>query len=154
MAEDAPLFLAAPPRFGDGVHAAAEMEHAVLEADGIDTLVLRYGWLYGPGTYFGSDGATAFDVRRRRFPVIGKGSGLFSFIHADDAAAATVGAVERGAPGVYNVADDEPAPMREWLPAYASTIGAKRPRRIPAWLARIRSPSWPSWRAGFQEAPR
>jgi len=179
MAEDAPLFLTAPPPFGDGVRATAEMERAVLEADGIDALVLRYGWFYGPGTYFGRNGATAVDVRRRRFPVIGKGSGLFSFLHVDDAAAATVAAVERGAPGVYNVVDDEPAPMREWLPAYAEAIGAKRPLRIPVWLARIAAgptaslvsrqpgaandkakselgwkPSWPSWRRGFREAPR
>jgi nucleoside-diphosphate-sugar epimerase len=155
------------------------MERAVLEAEAIDALVLRYGWFYGPGTYFGRDGATAADVRRRRFPVIGKGAGLFSFVHVDDAAAATVAAVERGAPGVYNVVDDEPAPMREWLPAYAEAIGAKRPLRVPVWLARIAAgptaslvsrqpgaandkaksalgwqPSWPSWRRGFPDAPR
>jgi nucleoside-diphosphate-sugar epimerase len=151
----------------------------VLEADGIDALVLRYGWCYRPGTHFGRDGATAADVRRRRFPVIGKGAGLFSFVHVDDAAAATVAAVERGAPGVYNVVDDEPAPMREWLPAYAEAVGAKRPLRIPVWLARIAAgptaslvdrqpgaandkaksalgwqPSWPGWRRGFRDAPR
>ena len=84
-AEDAPLFLTAPPPFGDGVRVIAEMERAVLEADGIDALVLRYGWFYGPGTYFGRDGATAADVRRRRFPVIGKGPGPFSFFHVDNA---------------------------------------------------------------------
>ena len=89
MADNAPLFLTAPPPFGDGVRAIADMERAVLEADGIDALVLRYGWFYGPGTYFGRNGATEADVRRRRFPVIGKGTGLFSFIHVDDAAAAT-----------------------------------------------------------------
>lgn len=179
MTEDAPLFLSAPPPFGDGVRAIAEMERAVLEAKGIDALVLRYGWFYGPGTYFGRDGATAADVRRRRFPVIGRGNGLFSFIHVDDAAAATTAAVRRGAPGVYNVVDDEPAPMREWLPAYAEAIGAKRPLRIPVWLARLAAgptpalvsrqpgaandkakgelgwePRWPSWRRGFREAPR
>ena len=147
----------------------------VLEAEG---LVLRYGWFYGPGTYYAADGATAEDVRRRRFPVIGSGAGLFSFIHVDDAAAATVAAVERGAPGIYNVVDDEPAPMREWLPAYAEAIGAKPPRRAPVWLARLiagrfvaqmatrlpgasnakakRELEWtpgrPSWREGFRGA--
>src|SRR6478609_3672761 len=137
MAEDAPLFVTAPRPFGDTVRSVLNMERTVLAADGIDALVLRYGWFYGPGTYFAEDGAIAADVRRRRFPVIGAGAGLFSFIHADDAASATVAAVERGAPGVYNVVDDEPAPMREWLPAYAETIGAKPPLRIPVWLARI-----------------
>jgi nucleoside-diphosphate-sugar epimerase len=179
MGEDAPLFLAAPAPFGDAVRVIAEMERAVLEAEGIEALVLRYGWFYGPGTHFGRDGAIADDVRRRRFPVIGKGTGLFSFIHVDDAAAATVAAVQRGAPGVYNVVDDEPAPMRDWLPAYAEAIGAKPPLRIPGWLARLAAgpigalmsrqagatnaharralgwePRWPSWRQGFREAPR
>ncbi len=179
MAEDAPLFVTAPRPFGDTVRSVLNMERTVLAADGIDALVLRYGWFYGPGTYFAEDGAIAADVRRRRFPVIGAGDGLFSFIHADDAASATVAAVDRGAPGVYNVVDDEPAPMREWLPAYAETIGAKPPLRIPVWLARIAggptaavvsrqpgaanakaksalgwTPRWPSWRRGFTEAPR
>jgi nucleoside-diphosphate-sugar epimerase len=76
-------------------------------------------------------------VRRRRFPVVGSGSGVFSFIHVDDATRATVAAVERGAPGVYNIVDDEPGPMREWLPAYARALGAKPPRRVPRWLARL-----------------
>ena len=127
----------------------------------------------------GDGGSMARDVRKRRFPIIGRGSGLFSFIHVDDAAGATVAAVERGAPGVYNVVDDVPAPMREWLPAYAGALGARRPLRIPLWLARLAagpivrdidaqpgalnlkakrelgwSPRWRSWRSGFREAPR
>jgi nucleoside-diphosphate-sugar epimerase len=155
------------------------MERRVLEAGDLEGLVLRYGWFYGPGTHFGDDGATAQDVRRRRFPVVGKGTGLFSFIHVDDAAAATVAGVERGAPGVYNIVDDEPAPMRDWLPAYAEAIGAKRPLRLPVWLVRLAAgrmatvvnvqpgaantkakrqlgwePRWTSWREGFREAPR
>jgi nucleoside-diphosphate-sugar epimerase len=179
MGEDAPLFLTAPAPFGAAVRVIAEMERAVLDAERIDALVLRYGWFYGPGTHFGHDGAIADDVRRRRFPVIGKGIGLFSFVHVDDAAAATVAAVERGAPGTYNVVDDEPAPMREWLPAYAEAIGAKPPLRIPVWLARLVAgptatlvnrqagaanekakrefgwePRWPSWRRAFRDAPR
>ncbi len=141
--------------------------------------MLRYGFFYGPGTYYAQNGSTAQEVRRRRFPVIGSGAGLFSFVHVDDAADATVAAVQRGAPGVYNVVDDEPAAMRDWLPAYAEAIGARRPLRIPVWLARLAAgkmaaavnlqpgasnakakselgwePRWRSWREGFREAPR
>jgi 2-alkyl-3-oxoalkanoate reductase len=175
--EDAPLFTEAPPPFGAATRAVAEMERMVLAADG---LVLRYGWFYGPGTFYGEGGSMARDVARRRFPIIGEGRGLSSFIHVDDAAAATVAAVERGAPGIYNVVDDEPAPLRDWLPVYAEAIGARRPLRIPVWLARLLAgkavaamagtlpgasnarakrelgwePRWPSWRTGFHEAPR
>ncbi|MBA3261650.1 MAG: NAD(P)-dependent oxidoreductase, partial [Thermoleophilaceae bacterium] len=177
--EDAPLNLGAPPPFAEGVRVIGEMERAVLDADGFEGLVLRYGWLYGPGTYYAQNGSTAQEVRRRRFPVIGSGAGLFSFVHVDDAADATVAAVQRGAPGVYNVVDDEPAAMRDWLPAYAEAIGARRPLRIPVWLARLAAgkmaaavnlqpgasnakakselgwePRWRSWREGFREAPR
>ena len=177
--EDAPLALGAPAPFGDGVRAIEEMERAVVGAEGLEGVVLRYGWFYGPGTYYADDGSMAEDVRRRRFPVIGKGTGLFSFVHVDDAAGATVAAVERGAPGIYNVVDDDPAPQREWLPAYAEAIGAKKPLRVPVWVARLVvgklasvasvqpgasnakakrelgwEPRWPSWRQGFREAPR
>jgi 2-alkyl-3-oxoalkanoate reductase len=177
--EDAPLALDAPEPFGGGVRAIDTMERAVVDADGLEGVVLRYGWFYGPGTYYGEDGSTASDVRKRRFPVIGKGAGLFSFIHVDDAASATVAAVERGAPGVYNVVDDEPAAMRDWLPAYSEAIWAKRPLRVPVWVARLAAgkmaammialpgasnakvkrelawePRWRSWRQGFREAPR
>jgi nucleoside-diphosphate-sugar epimerase len=177
--EDAPLALEAPLPFGHSVRAIDEMERAVVGADGLEGLVLRYGWFYGPGTYFADDGSVARDVRRRRLPVIGKGIGLYSFVHVDDAASATVAAVERGAPGVYNVVDDEPAPQREWLPRYADAIGAKKPLRVPVWIARLAmgkiatmadvqpgasnakvkrelawEPRWRSWREGFHEAPR
>ena len=178
--EEDPLFLEAPAPFGQATGVIANMERSVLEAGGMDGLVLRYGWFYGPGTYFADDGATAQDVRRRRFPVVGPGNGVFSFIHVDDAAAATVAAVERGAPGVYNVVDDDPAAMHEWLPLYARAIGAKPPRRVPLWLAKLVAgsfvatmsttlggasnakakrelgwrPRWASWREGFTAAPR
>lgn len=177
--ECAPLALEAPPPFGDTVRAIDEMERSVVGAEGLEGLVLRYGWFYGPGTYFADDGSVARDVRRRRLPVIGKGIGLYSFAHVDDAASATVAAVERGAPGVYNIVDDDPAPQREWLPAYAEAIGAKKPLRVPLWIARLAmgkiatmadvqagasnakaerelgwEPRWPSWRQGFREAPR
>ena len=177
--EDAPLALEAPLPFGDSVRTIDEMERAVVGADGLEGLVLRYGWFYGPGTYLADDGSVARDVRRRRLPVIGKGIGLYSFVHVADAASATIAAVERGAPGVYNVVDDEPAPQREWLPRYADAIGAKKPLRVPVWIARLAmgkiarmadvqagasnakakrelgwEPRWRSWREGFREAPR
>jgi 2-alkyl-3-oxoalkanoate reductase len=179
MDEEAPLNLEAPPPFSEGIRVIAEMEGMVLGAEGLEGLVLRYGWFYGPGTYYGEGGSMAADVRKRRFPVVGSGSGLFSFIHTDDAADATVAAVERGAPGVYNVVDDEPAALRDWVPAYAEAIGAPPPRRVPVWLARLVAgkmassmdvqpgasnakakrelgwaPRWSSWREGFREAPR
>ena len=110
----------------------------MLDADGLEGLVLRYGFFYGPGTYYAADGSTAEDVRRRRLPVVGSGTGVFSFIHVDDAADATVAAVERGAPGVYNVVDDEPAAMSEWVPVFADG------RRRKASRAGCRS-GWRSW---------
>lgn len=131
--EDAPLMLDAPPPFGAAMKVIDEMERAVLEADGLEGVVLRYGWFYGPGTYYAEDGSLAAEVRRRRFPIIGSGAGLTSFIHVDDAAAATVAAVERGTPAVYNVTDDEPAQMRDWLPVYAEAISAKRPCGCRSW---------------------
>jgi nucleoside-diphosphate-sugar epimerase len=128
-----PLFSEAAEPFGSAIAAVEEMEKAVLDAEGMEGLVLRYAWFYGPGTYFAEDGSTASDVRRRRFPIVSDGGGLFSFVHVGDAAAATVAALERGAPGTSNTVEDEPAPIREWLPHYAETLGAKPPRRVPRW---------------------
>ena len=166
----------APATFRRTVRAVAQLERTVLDAGG---LVLRYGYFYGPGTsYAASDGATAARVRKRGFPIVGDGGGVFPFIHVDDAAAATVAALDRGDPGVYNVVDDEPAPLREWMPVYAEAIGAKPPRRVPKLAARIAAgkmaaegatkmrgasnekakrelgwePRWSSWREGFFEA--
>src|SRR5919106_247331 len=175
-----PAFSEGPEPFGSAIAAVEEMEKAVLDAEGIEGLVLRYGWFYGPGTYFDEDGSTASDVRRRRYPIVGDGGGLFSFVQVDDAAAATVAALERGRPGIYNVVDDEPASMGEWLPQYAEALGAKPPRRVPRWLARLLAgkmvaemstelrgasnekarrelgwrPVWGSWQEGFRRAPR
>ncbi len=175
--EDDPVMREAPGEFGEAVAATLDLERQVLEADGLEGLVLRYGFFYGPGSSYAGDGYQAGEVRRRRFPIVGKGTGTFSYIHVDDAAAATALAVERGAPGTYNVVDDEPAPLREWLPVYAEAVGAKRPLRVPAWLARLiagpaavsmatdlrgasnakakRELGWqlrhPSWRQGFAE---
>jgi nucleoside-diphosphate-sugar epimerase len=132
--EEDPLFT----EVGELIEAVAALERNTLSTDGVDGIVLRYGFFYGPGTaYAASDGPAADDVRRRRFPIVGKGTGVWSWIHVDDAAAATVAALERGAPGIYNVVDDDPAPMCEWLPAYAEAIGAKPPLRVPKLLARL-----------------
>ena len=100
-------------------------------------IALRFGSFYGPGTVYAPGGSFHAGVSKRRVPIVGRGYGVFSFTHVDDAAAATVCALARGARGVYAIVDDEPAPVRDWLPAYANAIGAKPPRHIPRWLARL-----------------
>ena len=134
--EDDPVWHDAPEPFATTLRATLEGERTVLES-GLDALVLRYGWFYGPGTQYAHDGATAAMIRARRYPVVGGGAGVSSFIHVDDAAEATVAAVGSGATGVINVVDDDPAPAREWLPEVARTLGAKPPRRAPAFVARL-----------------
>lgn len=113
--------------------AIREQERDVLAFGGI---VLRYGAFYGPGTSLDRDGEQTEAIRKRQFPLVGDAGGVWSFIHVDDAAAATVAAIERGRPGIYNVVDDDPAPVREWLPYLAELAGAKPPRRVPTWLAK------------------
>jgi nucleoside-diphosphate-sugar epimerase len=149
----------------------------VLEAEGIEGLVLRYGWFYGAGTYYAADGSIAERVRKRRFPIVHGGDGLFSFVHVEDAAGAPVAACEHGPQGIYNVVDDEPAAASEWLPVYAEALGAKAPWRVPGFVGRLFGgaaarlvsevrgasnakakrelawqPRYPSWRQGFREA--
>jgi nucleoside-diphosphate-sugar epimerase len=157
--------------------AFRQLETAVSSAHGIEGLVLRYGNLYGPGTSTAEDGVFVELVRKRRMPLIGDGGGVWSFLHVDDAAAATLAAVEGGRPGLYNVCDDEPAAVAEWLPELAAVLGAPAPRRVPVWLGRLaageavvlmftsargasndkakRELPWtqryPSWRIGFRE---
>ncbi|HEX7280211.1 MAG TPA: NAD(P)-dependent oxidoreductase [Solirubrobacterales bacterium] len=176
--EEAPLFRDPPGRFAAGCDALLSLESQVLEAGEPEGVVLRFGWFYGPGTYYDRGGSVAEETVRRRYPIIGSGEGRFSFIHIEDAAAAYVAALDHGSPGVYNVVDDEPAPLREWLPAYSEALGAKPPRRVPAWLARLVAgkdlastaitmrgaanakakrelgwqPAHPSWRQGFSES--
>lgn len=116
--------------------AIRHLEHAVLES-GLEGFVLRYGGFYGPTTSIDADGDHSELVRKRRFPIGGGGTGVWSFIHIDDAAAATVAAIEGGTPGIYNVVDDDPAPTNEWLPALASQLGAPAPRQLPGWLIRL-----------------
>jgi nucleoside-diphosphate-sugar epimerase len=115
------------------------VEQAVTSLDWAEGLVLRYGGFYGPGTSLSLDpeAANTRIIRRRQFPLVGNGGGVWSFVHIEDAAAATVAAVERGRSGIYQVVDDEPAPVREWLPALAVVLGAKPPWRVPRWLGRL-----------------
>ena len=127
--EDDPLDPDPMPAMQETLAAIRHLEEAVVGAGG---LVLRYGGLYGSG-----DDVQLELVRKRKFPVVGDGGGIWSFVHLDDAASATVLAVEAGDAGVYNVVDDDPAPVREWLPALAEAIGAKPPRHVPIWLARV-----------------
>jgi nucleoside-diphosphate-sugar epimerase len=176
--EDDPL-IDLPPELpaAQGAIALEALERSTVETPGIEGVVLRYGFFYGPGSAYASDGAWAADARRRRLPIVGKGTGIFSFIHMDDAVSATLAALDRGS-GVYNVCDDEPARMSEWLPAYAEALGAKPPRRVPVWLASWIGgkqaalmatqlegasnekakrelgwqPRYPTWRQGFREA--
>ncbi len=136
-AEEAPFYLDAPAPIGPAVETMKHVEDTVLSSDGIEGVVLRYGFFYGPGTWYAKDGDVGRQVRKRRYPIIGNGEGNYSFIHVDDAASATVAALERARPGVYNVVDDEPATAAEWMPVFAEALGAKRPPRVPAFLARL-----------------
>lgn len=167
-----------PPRAVAAVFAAvAALEAALREARDLTGIVLRYGSLYGPGTIYAAGGSMLLGVARGRVPIVGRGDGCFSFCHVEDAALATLCALERGGPGVYNIVDDEPAPAREWLPHLAELIGAPPPRRVPRWLARLGAgpyavylmtqqraisnrkardelgfvPSIPSWRDGLRD---
>lgn len=135
--EDDPLWRDAPRELRRTVEAVASLEHQVTSAEGMEGVVLRYGYFYGPGSAYDLDGSMARMVRARQLPVAGRGDGVFSFIHVDDAAAATVAAVERGQPGIYNIVDDRPQRVREWLPLYAEAIGAPPPRRVPGFLAQL-----------------
>jgi nucleoside-diphosphate-sugar epimerase len=163
-----------PPRGLRETHAAIRrLEDLVTGAGGV---ILRYGAFYGPGTGIAPGGDQVELIRKRRFPLVGDGGGYWSFAHTEDLATATVAALERGRAGeIYNVCDDEPAPVREWLPLLASSIGARPPRRLPVWLVRRLAspataammtesrgasnakakaelhwtPAWPTWREGF-----
>ena len=121
------------------VAALLYLEEAVTTIDWGEGLALRYGGFYGPGTgiSLAPDAVMAGLIRKRRFPIVGDGGGVWSHVHIEDAAAATAIAVERGQPGIYYIVDDEPAPVREWLPVLARALGAKPPRRIPRWLGRL-----------------
>jgi nucleoside-diphosphate-sugar epimerase len=168
--EDDPLDPQPPARQRETLAAIRHLERAVLDAP-LEGVVLRYGSLYGPGA---SEGTVEL-IRKRQLPVIGSGAGVWSFLHVADAAAATVAAVSSGDPGVYNVADNDPAAVARWVPEVARIVGAPVPRRLPAWVGRLVvgevgismmtqirgvssaraqrelgwQPIWPSWRDGF-----
>jgi nucleoside-diphosphate-sugar epimerase len=158
------------------IEAIRHLEEAVLGAGWTEGVVLRYGGFYGPGTSLSlPDGEHVRLIRERKFPIIGNGDGMWSLIHIEDAAAATVAATERGTRGIYNVVDDQPIPTKEFLPAAAEVLGAPKPRRVPRWLGRLAAgqaaviwmtevrgasnakakrelgwrPRYPTWRDGF-----
>jgi nucleoside-diphosphate-sugar epimerase len=117
--------------------ATATMERYVTSAEALEGVVLRYGFLYGPGTWYAPDGFMAELARKRQLAIIGSGEGRSSFIHVDDAAAATVLALDHGKPGIYNITDDEPVPQRVWVPELARLIGTRKPLHLPAWVVRL-----------------
>lgn len=170
--EDDPLDEDPPKQVRSTLEAILGLEAAVTGAGGI---ALRYGGFYGPGTGFAPGGIQWEMVKQRKFPIVGDGGGIWSFAHIEDVATATLAALERGAPGrIYNVADDDPAPVREWLPFVAEAIGAPPPRHLPRWVGRLLGrhmvvmmcevrgasnerikrelgwePAWPTWREGI-----
>jgi nucleoside-diphosphate-sugar epimerase len=177
--ESAPLYTDAPGDWGEIVGAVAALEEAVLGSGAFEGVVLRYGMFYGPDTAYSPSGVYGEMARKRRLPIVGDGNGRQSFIQLDDAAGASLAAIDRGS-GVYNVVDDEPPRAREWIPGLAEALGAKPPRHVPAWLARLVAgptavrtmttqrgasnarikrelgwePRYPSWREGFPTLAR
>ena len=173
--EDDPLDPHPPAALRSTLDAIRALESSVLDAQGT---ILRYGGFYGPGTSLTAGGGHVELVRRRQFPIVGRGTGIWSFVHIEDVADATVHAIGQGATGIYNVVDDEPAAVAEWLPYLARLTGAKPPLRIPRWLGRLMvgdhvvvlmneirgasnakikqrlgwRPKHPSWRDGFRAA--
>jgi nucleoside-diphosphate-sugar epimerase len=173
--EEDPLDPSPAREMRETLAAIRHLEEAVLGARWTEGIVLRYGGFYGPGTSLAAGAEQVELVRKRKFPLVGDGGGVWSFVHVADAADATLAAVERGSRGVYNVVDDEPAPVAEWLPSLAQTLGAKRPVRVPRFVGRLFAgevgvvmmtelrgasnakakrelgwrPAHPSWRPGF-----
>jgi nucleoside-diphosphate-sugar epimerase len=135
--EEDPLDPTPPAEMSETLAAIRHLENAVTSAEGLAGVVLRYGAFYGPGTSMTPGGDTWETIRGRKFPVIGNGAGIWSFIHIDDVATATTAAIEGAATGIYNIVDDDPAPVAEWLPAAAQLMGAKPPRRVPVWIGRL-----------------
>ncbi|HEY4996632.1 MAG TPA: NAD(P)-dependent oxidoreductase, partial [Solirubrobacteraceae bacterium] len=137
--EQDPLVREPPASFKRSAEAVGSLERTVLNADGV---VLRYGYFYGPGSAISREGSMATEVRRRRLPIVGSGAGVWSFIHIEDAARATLAALDANGPAVYNIVDDDPARSAEWIPAFAQALGAPPPRRVPTWLARLAAGSY------------
>ena len=173
--EGDPLDPTPPRKMRETLNAIAHLEAAVTGADWTEGIVLRYGGFYGPGTSMCPGGEQWEQVRKRKFPVVGDGAGVWSFVHVADAADATAIAVDRGRRGIYNIVDDDPAPLAEWLPALAERIGAPKPWRVPKLIGQLAAgevgvmmttevrgasnakakrelgwqPRHPTWRAGF-----
>ncbi|MGA7673388.1 MAG: NAD(P)-dependent oxidoreductase [Nitrolancea sp.] len=161
-----------PPKEQSQTLAAIRFTEEAVTSAALEGIVLRYGNLYGPGA---SESLVEM-VKQRKMPIVGKGGAIWSWLHVDDAASATVAAIERGQPGIYNIVDDEPAPLREWLPYLAQSVGAKPPMHVPVWLGRLLAgdvgvsmttringssnakakrelswqPTWSTWRDGFR----
>ena len=176
--EEDPLDPTPPESFARTLAAIRYLEGTVSKTTFLEAIALRYGMFYGPGTSIGKGGAILKMTRKRRFPIVGGGGGVWSFIHILDAARATVAAISRGAPGIYNIVDDDPAKVATWLPALAKAIEAKPPYRIPHWLGELTigkagvsimtqirgcsnakakrelnwTPIYPSWRIGFVDS--
>ncbi len=175
--EDDPFDVEAPEPAGTSVRTMRDVEAMIEAAPNLTATILRYASFYGPGTWYAPDGEIGRRMRAWMYPIIGSGEAVMSFLHVDDAASATVAAVEAGIGGTFNVADDEPAAAREWMPALAAAIGARRPLRAPVAIARLVAPPaivhlstnsrgasnarfreafdwqprYPSWRTGFTE---
>jgi nucleoside-diphosphate-sugar epimerase len=128
--EETPLAFDASPAIAAGVRELTELEHHLLVSSNIEGMVLRYGFFYGPGTWFNPDGDVAQQVRQQQFPIVGNGEGVWSWLHIEDAALATVAAAEQGNPGIYLIANDQPLPVREWLPAFARWLNAPPPLQV------------------------
>jgi nucleoside-diphosphate-sugar epimerase len=176
--EEDPVDTSPPAAMRANLDAMLHVEQAVLGAGWTEGIVLRYGHFYGPGTSMARDGQLPAMVRKRQFPVVGDGGAIWSFMHVADGAEATAAAIERGSRGIYNVVDDDPAPVAEWLPALARELGAKKPMRVPRLVGRLFAgetgvvmmtelrgasnakagrelgwrPAHPSWRQGFTGA--
>ena len=176
--EEDPLDPAPPGKLREGLAALRHLEEAVLDASWTEGIVLRYGGFYGPGTNMAPGGDMYEMIRKRRFPLIGDGGGVWSFVHIADAAEATMAAVEHGNRGVYNIVDDEPATVAEWLPNLTHMLSGKKPRHMPRFIVRLVAgeagvvmmtdargasnakakrelawhPAHPSWRQGFAAA--
>jgi nucleoside-diphosphate-sugar epimerase len=135
--EEDPLDPSPPREMRESLAAIRHLEQAVLGAQWTDGIVLRYGAFYGPGTSMARDGLQSDLMRGRKFPLVGNGRGVWSFIHIADAAEATVAALEHGSPGIYNIVDDDPGRVADWLPAYAQELGAKKPMRVPSFVGRL-----------------
>jgi len=166
-----------PPQMKAILDAIETLEHTVVREQGFTGIVLRYGPLYGPLSSIATDGAMVDEIRKHNVPIIGQGTGVWSFLHLHDAATATVAALTHGQRGIYNIVDDDPALVTDWLPYLAQCVGAPAPRHIPNFLAKIAvgehavammndirgvsnakarqqlhwEPKWSSWRQGFRE---